>query len=177
MKPLIFSCTHMLGAVDTFLRAVPEPCLRAASESDGRRNQSRCFSDTFDWINNDEQIALGTEGIKAGTGLRFPFPSLVSAPASLIDSYTARGAQLCKCLCFLHCSPRCWGSLCQPGGGWWGRGHWGAGIASEPWGHSGLLLTSRHLLKLAALPCCYGLVVTYPKGDLPLAPGRSRYGP
>lgn len=53
LKLLIYSCTHMLGAVDTFLRAVPEPCLRAASESDGRRNQSRCFSDIFDWINND----------------------------------------------------------------------------------------------------------------------------
>lgn len=101
---------------------MPEPCLRAASESDGRRNQSRCFSDTFDWINNDEQIALGTEGIKAGTGLRFPFPSLVSAPVSLIDSCTARGAQLCKCLCILHCSPRCWGSLCQ-------QPPWGAGGA------------------------------------------------
>lgn len=37
----------------------------------------------------------------------------MSASVSLIDSCTARGAQLCKCLCFLHSSPRCWGSLCQ----------------------------------------------------------------
>lgn len=40
---------RMLLLHAAFLRAV----LRAESQRDRRRNQSRCFSDIFYWINND----------------------------------------------------------------------------------------------------------------------------